>query len=214
MYNTGKVKEIFQGLYANDTKPEDDTIEVIGLQFLADSPYIFRPPNQEYIDAEIAWYESESRSVDKLAEIYGKRVAIWDSVSDNDNIINSNYGWCVYSKENGYQFANVLQELTNNPNSRRAVMIYNRPEMWTDYNHNGRSDFMCTHCVHYMVRNGKLISLVNMRSNDLVFGYNNDYAWQRHIQAKLAMALELPVGEIIWSVGNAHVYSRHFSLLS
>lgn len=211
MFNTKDVAKIFKGLYANSPTP--GTIEMIGLQMLADRPYIFRPPNQEYIDAEIEWYESGSRSVDELAKIYGKRVAIWDSVACSNGLVNSNYGWCIYSEENGNQFANVVKELQDNPSSRRAVTIYNRPSMHVDAFEDGRADFMCTHSVHYFIRNGKLISLVNMRSNDLVFGYNNDYAWQRHVQQKLASILEVAVGEMHWNVGSAHVYERHYSLL-
>lgn len=212
MFTTKQVREIFKGKFANG-HTEGGTVEMIGLNMLADAPYIFREPNQSYIDAEIEWYESQSRSVDDLAKIYGRRVGIWDSVASKDGLINSNYGWCIYSEENGNQFMNVVYTLSTDPNSRQAVMVYNRPEMHNDATENGRRDFMCTHSVHYMIRNGKLISLVNMRSNDLVFGYNNDYAWQKHVQTKLATLLEVKVGEMIWNVGNAHVYERHFNLL-
>lgn len=207
------VKELFQDHYKNGTGISSGTVEEVSLQFEADQPYIFRKPNQEYIDAEIQWYNTEDRSVDTLAGIYGKRVAIWDSVADKNNIINSNYGWCIYSKENGNQFNNVLLTLMKNPESRQAVMIYNRPTMHLDATENGRSDFMCTHSVHYMIRDGKLISMVYMRSNDLVFGYNNDYAWQRSVQESLAKQLEVDVGRMVWHVGSAHVYERHFGLL-
>lgn len=212
MFTTRQVREIFKGKYAND-HITNGTVEVIGLQFLADKPFIFREPNHDYVRAELDWYKSTSRSVDDLADIYGKRVGIWDSVADKNGIVNSNYGWCIFTKENGDQFNYVLSELTSNPESRRAVMIYNRPSMHKDAFENGRQDFMCTHSVHYFIRNNKLIALVNMRSNDLVFGYNNDYAWQRYVQERLAEMLEVKVGEMHWNVGSAHVYERHFSLL-
>ena len=34
------------------------TIEMLGASFIADEPSIFGKPSQEYIDAELAWYES------------------------------------------------------------------------------------------------------------------------------------------------------------
>ena len=92
-------------------------------------------------------------------------------------------------------------------------MIYTRPNMWLDYNHNGRSDFMCTNTVQYMIRDGVLIAVVQMRSNDVVFGYRNDYAWQDHVVKLLATALGIKQTKIIWHVGSLHVYERHFKMV-
>ena len=39
------------------------TIELIGASFYADDPAIFGVPNQDYIDAELAWYESQSTNI-------------------------------------------------------------------------------------------------------------------------------------------------------
>jgi thymidylate synthase len=49
-----------------------------------------------------------------------------------------------------------------------------------------------------------------MRSNDVVFGYRNDFAWQDHVVKLLAAALGIEQTKIIWHVGNLHVYERHF----
>ena len=82
-----------------------------------------------------------------------------------------------------------------------------------DYNLNGMSDFMCTNAVQYLYRNGKLNAVVQMRSNDVVFGYKNDYAWQKFVLDKLAADLETDPGKIIWNAGSLHVYERHFKLV-
>jgi thymidylate synthase len=82
-----------------------------------------------------------------------------------------------------------------------------------DYNANGMSDFMCTNAVQYMIRDGKLNAVVQMRSNDVVFGYKNDYAWQKFVLDKLAADLEVTPGRIIWNAGSLHVYERHFKLV-
>ena len=52
-----------------------------------------------------------------------------------------------------------------------------------------------------------------MRSNDVVFGYKNDYAWQKHVLDMLAADLFVEPGEIYWNAGSLHVYSRHFHLI-
>jgi thymidylate synthase len=184
------------------------TIEMIGACFEADEPSIFGDVNEEYIQRELEWYKSMSLYVD---DIHGITPAIWKKVASTEGKINSNYGWAIYSEDNGLQYLNVFDELTKNPNSRRAVMIYTRPTMWSDYNHNGMSDFMCTNAVQYMIRDGQLVAVVQMRSNDVVFGYRNDYAWQKYVADQLTKDLGLDVEpKIIWNVGNLHVYERHF----
>jgi thymidylate synthase len=184
------------------------TIEMIGACFEADEPSIFGDVNDDYIQRELEWYKSQSLYVD---DIPGITPAIWKQVASTEGKINSNYGWAIYSEDNGLQYLNVLDELTKNPNSRRAVMIYTRPTMWSDYNHNGMSDFMCTNAVQYMIRDGQLIAVVQMRSNDVVFGYRNDLAWQSYVADQLSDDLRLKTWpKIIWNVGNLHVYERHF----
>ena len=93
-------------------------------------------------------------------------------------------------------------------------MIYTRPQMWVDYNKDGRSDFMCTNAVQYMIRGDLLHAVVQMRSNDVIFGYKNDYTWQKHVLDMLAGDLEIETGDIIWNVGSLHVYERHFHLVT
>lgn len=184
------------------------TIEIIGESFLADEDWIIRKPNYDYIERELEWYKSQSLFV---KDIPGETPAIWKQVADKDGKINSNYGHLIWSMDNGSQYHHVYHELKANPNSRRAVMIYNRPSMHTDYNANGMSDFVCTYANTFLIRNGKLISHYLMRSNDAVFGYDNDVHWAMYVQKMLAADLGVEVGDLIWSATNLHVYSRHFS---
>ena len=192
------------------------TIEIINASFIADEPKIFGEVNEDYTLRELRWYKSQSLNVN---DIEAPVPQIWKDVADADGNINSNYGWCVYSKENGSQFEKVLNELYNFPLSRRAVMIYNRPSMHDDYNKNGMSDFMCTNAVQYLVRNNKLHALVYMRSNDAVYGYKNDYYWQSFVQMQLLYELNnkgwmgCGLGNIYWNVGSLHMYERHFKFL-
>lgn len=218
MINTAlKVKDIrsmFIQAYKNKEFTIDrtgaKTIEIIGATFIADEDHIIREPNLNYVERELQWYKSMSRNVN---DIPGTVPAIWKSIADKDGFINSNYGWCIWSKENGSQYEHVLYELKHNPDSRRATMIYNRPSMHVDYCKNGMNDFMCTFANTFYIRNGELISHFIMRSTDSVFGYNNDRAWAEHVQEKLASDLGVSVGPLIWTTSNLHVYERHFHQL-
>lgn len=186
------------------------TIEIMNAAFHADRPTIVGKVNEDYIRRELEWYNSMSLNVYDIPEPVPE---IWKQVADKDGYINSNYGWCIFSNENGNQFANVVKELMANNDSRRATMIYTRPTMHKDYNKNGMSDFMCTNTVQYLIRDGHVNALVYMRSNDAVFGYKNDFSWQKYVLDKVADAVMVPAGKIYWNVSSLHVYERHFELL-
>lgn len=173
-----------------------------------------RETPKAYVEKESKWYNSCSLNI----KGYVDDVKIWQQVCDKDGFVNSNYGWCIYSKENYKQYNHVLQELKNNPSSRRATMIYNRPSMWVDYNQDGMNEFMCTYAVQYDITDNKLNAIVFMRSNDAIFGFYNDFAWQCEVYNKLYNDLEkiysnLQVGVIDWNAASFHVYERHFDML-
>ena len=71
-----------------------------------------------------------------------------------------------------------------------------------------------------MIRDDKLISVVQMRSNDVVYGYKNDYAWQLWMQDEVCALVNMDrfenrimPGDIHWQVQNLHVYEKHFGLV-
>jgi len=222
------IREFFVGELADEAYTIDrtgqKTIEMIGASFIASEPAIFGEPNQEYINAEIEWYESMSTNINRLAQIYGKSPAAWQYSANEHGEINSNYGTLIYSDQYFNQYDNVLQELLENPDGRRATMVYNRPNIWSDFEADGKNDFICTNAVTYYIRDGVLHCVVQMRSNDVVFGYRNDYAWQQYVLEKLCWDFNhedrydqgrtIEPGLMTWQVQNLHVYERHFNLVN
>jgi thymidylate synthase len=214
------ISELNNGEFTID-KTGARTIELIGASFIADAPSIFGTPNQNYIDKEIEWYESESTNINDINE-GSEPPAAWKYAADAHGNINSNYGYLLYSQRYYGQYWQALDELVTNPDGRRAIMIYNRPSMWAEYNENGKSDFICTNAVTYYIRNNLLHAVVQMRSNDVVFGYKNDYAWQRYVMDKLVKdynefipheSMTIEAGQSFWQVQNLHVYEKHFNLV-
>ena len=202
---------------------ETGTLELTGVSFNADEPSILGIPDYDYICREIEWYDSmERRVIDMMAPPVPP---IWKQIADENGDVNSNYGRLVYHKDNGGQFQQVVKTLRNSPMSRQAVMIYTRP----DIHLTAGSDFICTNVVQYLIREGRLHAVVQMRSNDAVFGYRNDYAWQRVVMVRLLRELKatadatfpanaeilnkLKMGTITWQVGSLHIYPRHYALL-
>lgn len=213
------IDELKDEAYTID-KTGQKTIEMLGASFIADEDFIFGTPSYEYIKKEIAWYDSRSTNVYDIRDDNMPPDA-WLYAADPKGNINSNYGKLIFDDIYYNQYGNVLDELLVNPDGRRATMIYNRPSIWLEYNENGKNDFICTNAVSYYIRDNILHSVVQMRSNDVVFGYKNDYAWQREVMKRLVRdyndiskyGVQIEEGSIIWQVQNLHVYERHFNLV-
>jgi thymidylate synthase len=139
-------------------------------------------------------------------------------VASKDGMINSNYGWAVFSKENGEQFNNAIKALKDSKYSRQASLIYNRPSMHTDAKKDGMHDFMCTYATQFIIRDGLLCHFVYMRSNDAIFGYRGDWAWQNFVHDLALDEVkkqypEVEKGPMMWNAASLHVYPRHFDLV-
>ena len=194
-------------------KTGQNTIELLGASFLADEPSIFGSPNEEYISREIDWYLSHSLNINDIYGLDRPAPKAWEYAANQHGTINSNYGTLIFDDKYYRQFEQVVNELEINPDSRRASMIYQRPSIWVEFDEDGKNDFICTNAVTYYIRNDELQSVVQMRSNDVVFGYKNDYAWQQYVLKTLASDLGIEPGYITWQVQNLHVYERHFHLV-
>ena len=185
--------------------------EIIGASFICDDIVIFGERNMKYIEAEIDWYKSCSTNINDIN--YEPTPKAWQMTANKHGEINSNYGKLIYDPLYYSQYENVKNELETNPLSRRATMVYTRPSIWEEYKNNGKNDFICTNAVTYYVRDGVLYSAVQMRSNDAVYGYKNDFEWQWHVLVKLSKDLGYGAGHIYWQVQNLHVYEKHFDLV-
>ena len=214
MYRRNRVEEIrqeFIRLRQEESYVVDKTgvrlLEIQGASFVADDVTIFGRVNHSYVARELQWYESMSLNVN---DIPGGAPAVWKDVATPQGFINSNYGFLIYSIDNCRQYECVKAELQRSPTSRRAIMIYTRPSMHVDWNRNGKSDFICTNAVQYLIRDGELDAVVQMRSNDVHYGYRNDRAFQRYVQVRLADDIGVETGYIHWQVGSLHLYERDF----
>jgi len=215
------IRSIFINELANERftidKTGAKTIEMIGASFIATEPSIFGTVNEEYVRKEIDWYLGLSTNIN---DIYGDVLEsgkeppkAWQYTANDHGEINSNYGYLIYADKYFRQYESALIELENNPDSRRATMIYQRPSIQVEFQENGKNDFICTNAVTYYIRDEKLSCVVQMRSNDVVYGYKNDYAWQQFVLNTLAQDLNVDTGDIMWQVQNLHVYEKHFDLV-
>ncbi len=158
----------------------------------------WRKWKNSYAEIEWAWYLSQNRSVEEIK----KHAKIWDLMHNGDNIVNSNYGW-QWNRNNQLDY--VVNELKRNPKSRRAVLsIYDGKE-----HDQYAKDTPCTLNIVFTIRDNKLCMSVQMRSNDLWFGFCNDQYCFSRLQEMVAEKLGLKVGWYYHFANNLHIYEQH-----
>lgn len=150
--------------------------------------------------AEFLWYMSGNRSVESIS----RYIPRWRDFANSDGTAESNYGatW----KE---QIPRIVEVLSLDQDSRRAVVsIYDGKRHLPQQA--GARDVPCTETMQFMVRDGRLDLIVNMRSNDLWWGFCLDQFSFTILQELVANDLRLPVGRYFHNAGSMHVYERHF----
>ena len=194
------------------------TLEILGSRLFF-NPYQrtmdfgVKKTNVSYAEREIKWYEDQDLRVCPTM----KDVKIWNAIASSKGLINSNYGYLIYSEANGSQYEHCLERLRANPSTKRALMIYTRPSIWEDFKTDGMNDFICTDGVQCSIKNDRLYYMVKQRSCDMVYGLFNDLFWHQHVYRKLVADLnaeyKLVGGSIVYFPFNLHVYEKHFSMI-
>ena len=223
LYNKITNKEFVNtGANASQTVGQETYVELIARKVQLDpyAPYIYIDKNfqtpKKYVKAELDWYKSMDLSIIGHEGIESNPT--WQSccTKDEKKEINSNYGWCVFSEENGSQYDSCLEVLKKDKTTRNAIIMYNRPEIYKDYKRDGMHDMICTMYSHFFIRHNRLYMIHNMRSNDIRYGFIcSDLAWNCFVYQNMYEDLkstypDLEVGTIIWTSDSMHLYSRHF----
>jgi thymidylate synthase len=108
-----------------------------------------------FMAAEAYWITSGSMFVEDIAP-YNKHIA---NFSDDDYIFNGAYGPKFIN-----QVQYVVNTLLKDPTSRQAIMT-----IWVP-NPIKTKDYPCTVSLQFLIRDKKIHTVVNMRSNDLWLG--------------------------------------------
>ena len=156
--------------------------------------------SEEYAEAEWQWYLTGDPKVSTLGEIYGKVPEIWKRMANERGQVNSNYG---YQWERNRQLDNVVEMLSENPNTRQAcISIYDGKEI-SEY----AFDTPCTYAIQFTIVNNRLDMCVTMRSNDLWYGFCNDQYQFSKLQETVSERLEIDTGVYYHFAHNMHLYN-------
>ena len=194
------------------SKGDSSAIELLNQSITIDEVCqinIYNPKRKfkvRYALLEFMWY----LSMDPKVRNIGKAASIWKDIADIDGVVHSNYGVCLH---NGWD--RVVNELVRFPESRRAVIALNQPDV--DY---GMKDVPCTMFVQFFVRDDKLHLIWNMRSSDFAFGFCNDVAvgmlFLQMMRNELMERTDIPwigLGSFTYNATSLHCYEPHWHLL-
>lgn len=175
---------------------------------------------------ELLWiWQQKSNVVQDLRDV---GVKIWNEWELEDGTIGRAYGYQLGKRNrlvneisvNEYtiitwenkilidQVDYLLYQLKNNPSSRRHIT--------TLWNPDDLDDMSLTPCVYetqWHVKGGKLHLEVRSRSNDMALGNPFNVFQYNVLQRMIAQVLGYELGEYIYHIGDAHVYTKHIESL-
>jgi len=137
---------------------------------------------------------------------YNKRM---EEYSDDGETLWGAYGyrWIKHFGKN--QLDVIVNELKNNPNSRRCVL-----QMWDGAQDLGKDckDVPCNTAIYFKVRDGKLNMTVSNRSNDVIWGtFGANVVHMSILQEYIASAIGIEVGKYYQVSDSFHVYTNIFN---
>lgn len=170
-------------------------------QHVCMSPH--RNMSVKYLIAEHMWYFSGSNKVKDIAP-YAK---MWNSLTDDGETLNSAYGYRIFHKFGFNQLKYCVEKLRANLYDRQAVIhikeASNKPT----------KDTPCTCLLQFTCFKGKLNLQTYMRSNDIWLGLPYDIAFFMTLQQIVACAVGIPCGVYEHTVGDLHLYEKHWGEL-
>jgi len=155
---------------------------------------------------ELIWFLAGSTNVKYLQD---NGVSIWDEWADANGELGPVYGyqwrsWPAPSGEHIDQIAQVLDQIRNNPDSRRMIVsawnVADVPKMKLP---------PCHALFQFYVADGKLSCQLYQRSADIFLGVPFNIASYALLTHMVAQQANLEVGDFIWTGGDCHLYSNH-----
>ena len=155
---------------------------------------------------ELLWFINGDTNIGYLKE---NKVRIWDEWADENGDLGPVYGYQWRSWPDGAggtidQIANLIDQIKNNPNSRRLIV-----SAWNVADVDQMALPPC-HCLfQFYVADGKLSCQLYQRSADIFLGVPFNIASYSLFTMMIAQVCGLEAGEFIHTFGDAHLYSNH-----
>ncbi|QFY42120.1 thymidylate synthase [Candidatus Methylospira mobilis] len=155
---------------------------------------------------ELLWFISGDTNIRYLRE---RNVSIWDEWADENGELGDVYGkqWRAWQSADGGtvdQLAQLLTQIRETPYSRRLLI-----SAWNPAELQRMALPPCHYAFQFMVEDGRLSCLFNMRSTDVFLGLPFNIASYALLTHMVAQQCDLAPGELIWSGADVHLYLNH-----
>lgn len=177
--------------------------------FLMDIPG--RKFNPFFMMAEIVWILSGNGNVEWISYFNSK---MRDFADEGRKDFHGSYGKRIFEYPVHIadylsidQVGMVVNKLKKDPFSRQAVIC-----LWNVEADNlvPSKDIPCNNLVYYALRDGKLQQTVTIRSNDLIWGTPHNAVQFSALQARVAGALGVQMGNFTYVINNLHYYTEEY----
>jgi thymidylate synthase len=155
---------------------------------------------------ELLWFLKGETNIQYLKD---NKVSIWDEWADENGNLGPVYGkqWRFWETADGRtvdQISNVIDQIKNNPDSRRHLVVAFNP---------GDVDKMalppCHAFFQFYVAHNKLSCQLYQRSADIFLGVPFNIASYALLIHMVAQVCDLEVGDFVHTLGDAHIYLNH-----
>ncbi len=155
---------------------------------------------------ELLWFLRGDTNIAYLKE---NGVRIWDEWADTDGNLGPVYGyqWRSWPTTDGRhidQISQVLEQLRNNPDSRRIIV-----SAWNVGEIENMALPPCHAFFQFYVADGKLSCQLYQRSADIFLGVPFNIASYALLTLMVAQVTGLQPGDFVHTLGDAHLYSNH-----
>lgn len=210
-YECESLADAYEKLYydimnAKETNPRGmKTKELISPQIL------IKNPRNRYAYHELRKFSLKYALVESLL-IFDKTNELKYFEKYNNNIGNySDDGVHLYGSY-GYRIAgsidDIIKKLSADSDSRQIVLPILRIEDVTKET----KDIPCTLNLQFIIRDNKLNMIVNMRSNDIIWGLPYDVFVFTTMQEIVANTLGIEMGWYLHRPTSLHLYEKHYDL--
>jgi thymidylate synthase len=212
------VKDVLENGIQREDRTGTGTLSVFGRQLRfknieEEFPLITtKEVNVNSIIIELLWFISGK--CDYVQHLQENGVRIWDNwVLDEHGFLGPIYGvqWREYEGTDRYgndfqidQLNEVINQIKVNPTSRRLIV-----NSWNVGEINSMALPPCHTMFQFYVESGKLSMMLYQRSCDIMIGGPYNIAQYSILLIMIARVTGLNVGEFIWTIGDAHIYSNH-----
>ena len=155
---------------------------------------------------ELLWFLSGDTNIRYLRD---NGVSIWDEWADENGDLGPVYGyqWRSWPAAGGRhidQISQVLDQLRNNPDSRRIIV-----SAWNVGDIDNMALPPCHAFFQFYVAGGRLSCQLYQRSADIFLGVPFNIASYALLTMMMAQAAGLEPGEFVHTLGDAHLYANH-----